>query len=87
MNPLDLHGESFSRTARPIRAGRIRVESAPVLTGGDPSVAHAMTVTPILDGDVITHLELRCGCGQHMTVVCVYDEADQTAGSSEKAEE
>jgi hypothetical protein len=43
--------------------------SADAATGKGPIV-----VVPLMDGDRVAGLEIRCGCGASVVVECVYEE-------------
>jgi hypothetical protein len=37
-----------------------------------------IVVVPLLDGDRLAGLEIRCGCGATAVVECVYEEQEKT---------
>lgn len=39
----------------------------------DDAGHRSLTVIPLVDGDLIAGLEIRCGCGSSAVVECVYD--------------
>ena len=62
--------------ARRIRASQVRVEDGKVLSSASGSDSGGLQVRPILENGVVRRIEVLCSCGQHMTVICVYPEAD-----------
>jgi len=51
-----------------------RVERPVVVDAGAAEVSgHAMAVRPIVEGDTIVALDVRCGCGQRVLIECEYD--------------
>lgn len=40
---------------------------------------HAITLVPLVDGNRVAGLEVRCGCGAHAIVECVYVEEPKDA--------
>lgn len=48
-------------------------QPALVATGADEGV-ETITVIPLVDGDAVAGLEVRCRCGAHVVVDCVYDD-------------
>gem|GEM_PF-3648766 len=57
-----------------LRAASVRLAGAPLVVGGKDPAGHRIAVEPILEGDRIARLEIRCGCGQELTVLCLYGE-------------
>ncbi|MFQ5505644.1 MAG: hypothetical protein ACE5F1_12740 [Planctomycetota bacterium] len=55
-----------------IQAEQVRIVNEPVLMGGQLGPAGGITVVPVLDGDLVRALEIRCACGQHMAIECLY---------------
>jgi hypothetical protein len=51
---------------------RVKVVAAPVLMAPDAAGDGAITLTPVLDGRVVRALAIRCSCGRHLEVECVY---------------
>lgn len=59
-----------------IRRDAVRLVSQPAVVdcpGGGPDEG-ALTVVPLMDGDRVAGLEIRCGCGRSTLVECVYRE-------------
>lgn len=59
-----------------IRANRVRRMDRPALVDcqeGRES-AHTMTVVPIMDGDELAGIEVRCACGSSVWIECLYGE-------------
>ncbi len=84
MNAINLNSDAYAKAAKRIRADQIRISDEPILTGGDPSQGGPITVTPVLEGDTVTRIEVRCSCGQHMTVVCLYPGEQEDTNASEE---
>lgn len=59
-----------------IRADRVRRVDQPALVdcqeGRDSS--NAMTVVPIMDGEELAGIEVRCACGSSVWIECLYAE-------------
>ena len=53
-----------------------RVAAPVVVDGGNASHAHQDTITviPLMDGDRIEAIEVRCQCGSSVIIECVYEE-------------
>ena len=52
-----------------------RLEQAVLVdVDGDIQSSHgnALTLTPLIDEDRVAGMEIRCGCGAHAIVECVY---------------
>lgn len=58
-----------------LRRDAVRVVAHPALVecpgGGQPD--RTITVVPLMDGDRIAGLEVRCGCGATTLIECVYE--------------
>ena len=59
-----------------IKAGHVRRIAQPALldcaqASGD---GRALTVIPMMDGDRVAGLEVKCCCGASVVVECVYEE-------------
>ncbi len=61
-----------------IEAERVHLSPAPVVLGGGGEDA-PISVVPILDGEIVRFLEIRCPCGRSLRVECVYGESPTTA--------
>ena len=62
--------------AKRIPASRVvRVENPAIVASGPRDGTGSITVIPLVDGIDIAGLEIRCRCGAHVVVDCVYDEA------------
>ncbi len=58
-----------------IRRDAVRLVAQPALvdcTTGGPG-AGSITVVPLVDGDRVAGLEIRCACGASAVVECVYE--------------
>ena len=68
--------ESSSQRRR-IPAGAVRRTTQPVIVGcgeeAGTSVDRAVSVLPLMDGDVVAGIEVRCNCGTSVLIECVYD--------------
>ncbi|MCA8943092.1 MAG: hypothetical protein KDB80_11070 [Planctomycetes bacterium] len=63
-----------------IPAGRVvKVAQAAVVASGTGADTHPITVIPLVDGEELCGLEIRCRCGAQAVVDCVYDGPDATA--------
>ena len=69
-----------------IRADRVILLEEPMIMGGDPARDGCISVTPLLDGDQIHILKIKCSCGQQMSVECIYPEDGQRTETAETAE-
>jgi hypothetical protein len=56
-------------------------QPSPVADPPSPKVSSAITRL-IRDGDRITHIEVKCSCGEIITLACGYSPADAATGSS-----
>jgi hypothetical protein len=56
-----------------IRRDAVRVVSQPAMVDCSGSHASAITVVPLMDGDRVAGLEVRCGCGASALIECVYE--------------
>lgn len=76
---MSLDSSSRSRASTRIAGKRVRIIDAPVLVthevDGSAGEHGSMTVAPRVEGNRITAIELSCGCGQSVTIECVYDDA------------
>lgn len=75
-NPLPTQPprDSAQRPSRGvIRRDAVRVVSQPAMVDCSASHASAITVVPLMDGDRVAGLEVRCGCGASALIECVYE--------------
>ena len=70
-DPENGRGVIPSRAVRRI-AEPVLVHSTPGTATGESGT---MTVVPVMDGDRLAALEVRCRCGDAVLVECVYEEA------------
>jgi hypothetical protein len=56
-----------------IRRDAVRVVAQPAMVDCSSSHASAITVVPLMDGDRVAGLEVRCGCGANALIECVYE--------------
>ena len=66
-----------------IPAGAVRQTAQPVLVdcgnGVGPESNRAISVIPLMEGDLVAGIEVRCTCGSSVVVECVYDDANAPA--------
>ncbi len=63
-------------TLKSVISGKaVTVGATPVFVGGDHSVP-APRISLVRDGDSITAVEIRCGCGQVIVVDCLYEQPE-----------
>ncbi len=79
MNPHEDQPTTELPRAEPQRAPRgvirrdaVRVVSQPAMVDCGDGHASAITVIPLMDGDRVAGLEVRCGCGASTLIECVY---------------
>jgi hypothetical protein len=60
-----------------IPSGSVQRTSHPVLIDcsnvGGSGASRAVSVLPIMDGDLVAGIEVRCGCGSTVTIECLYE--------------
>lgn len=62
---------------RRIPANRVvKVDRSVVVASSPDTEAHPITVIPLVQGDDLEGLEIRCRCGAQAVVDCVYDPPD-----------
>jgi hypothetical protein len=59
-----------------IRASQVRHDAHPVLveSGEGRALSPALSVVPMMDGNTVAGIEVRCGCGSIVLIECVYPE-------------
>ena len=62
---------------RVIPSGSVRRTTQPVVVDCSPrtdtTVGGTISVIPLMDSDVVSGIEVRCGCGSSVLVECLYD--------------
>jgi hypothetical protein len=56
-----------------LRKDAVRIVSQPALVDCSGAHDNAITVVPLMDGDRVAGLEVRCGCGASTLIECVYE--------------
>ena len=56
-----------------------------LLSPGGDGQPRSMTVIPLVDGEEVAALEIRCRCGAHVVVDCVYDSEPAPVVAEEEA--
>lgn len=72
-------------SVRPVPAPRgvlprdqVRIVSQPAMVDcATDAHGRTMTVVPLMDGDRVAGLEVRCSCGSATLIECVYQENDR----------
>jgi hypothetical protein len=68
----------MSANKQVIQRGHVRRIDQPVLvectSTGSKGTPAPIVVVPLVDGDRLAGLEIRCGCGAAAVVECVYEE-------------
>ena len=66
----------------------VKVDQSVVVASSADTDAHPITVIPLVQGDHLEGLEIRCRCGAQAVVDCVYDGPEETPpASAEQTEE
>lgn len=68
--------EPDQKSVIPARSVR-RLDQAAIVHCNSPDAeggGRTLSVAPLMDGDRVAGLEIRCGCGAHAVVECVYTE-------------
>jgi hypothetical protein len=61
-----------------IRAANVkRIEQPAFVTDAATAPGAGLSVVPIVGAGRIEGLEVRCRCGEHVLIECVYDQAPQ----------
>ncbi len=55
----------------------VHVQQPALVAGGSQDGSESVTVIPIVEGQHIVGLEIRCRCGSHAVVDCIYDAKEQ----------
>ncbi len=50
--------------------------------GGSGDSNHRMSVTPVVLEGLIRYLEIRCTCGEELRIECLYEDREESNGSS-----
>ena len=69
-----------------LRADLVILLEEPMIMGGEPARDGCIRVIPLLDWDHIHILNIKCSCGQQMSVECIYPEDGQRTETAETAE-
>ncbi len=62
----------------------VTVNKAAIVAGSADTGTHPITVIPLVSGNHVAGLEIRCRCGAHVVVDCVYDESAVAAVAPEE---
>lgn len=65
-----------------IAHGRVRLVEEPIIVDHGARGSGSLTITPVFDGNVIQSLEIRCSCGQHLDLDCVYETGSDPQASA-----
>jgi len=60
-----------------IRRDTVRMVAQPAMVGSADEGQGPLCVVPLLDGDRVAGLEVRCGCGARAVVECIYPESKE----------
>ena len=77
-NPLDQsatrepRAEPSVQTRGVLRRDNVRVVSQPAMVDCSSQHSSNITVVPLMDGDRVAGLEVRCSCGANTLIECVY---------------
>lgn len=75
-----------------IPSGAVRRTTQPVVVDCSPSnhsaAGSTISVLPLMDGDVVAGIEVRCGCGSSVLVECHYESkaSEQLSTPTEQGE-
>lgn len=64
-----------------ISGNAVTVGATPVYVGGERSVP-APRISLVRNGEEVTAIEIRCGCGQVIVLDCVYGQPTESVASS-----
>lgn len=72
--------EASQPPQRVIRKDAVRRVDQPVLLdcGAAPDGKGPLVVVPLLDGDRVAGLEIRCACGAKAVIECIYETETKT---------
>lgn len=60
-----------------LRPTEVRRISQPIIldpTSGSEGSDNCMSVIPVMDGEDVAGMDIRCNCGSRMLIECVYEE-------------
>jgi len=63
-----------------LRPTEVRRISQPIIldpTSGSEGNDNCMSIIPVMDGEEIAGMDIRCNCGSRMLIECVYDEVGE----------
>jgi hypothetical protein len=59
-----------------IRRDDVHFVAQPAMVDCGATGAATLTVVPLMDGDRVAGLEVRCACGASTLIECVYDQKE-----------